>query len=79
MKLDTEVKKKLLVFDPEIKKKLISSAVLLDKLASLLDSKSIQSVIVLINRDSQSLMHITIQNFIAKELKVEVKELTKKP
>lgn len=74
---NAKVKKYHLQFKDEVRTAILSDAILLNSLANS-TGKSVGAVITMFYRNSQTLMHISLQEEISKRLKIETSKLTSK-
>ena len=70
-------KKYYLVFKKEVKKSILSDAILLTELADNLET-NVLALSTMFKRNSQTLMHISLLQLISKRKKIEIDKLTDK-
>ncbi len=70
-------KKYYLVFKKEVKKSILSDAILLTELADNLET-NVLALSTMFKRNSQTLMHISLLQLISKRKKIEIDKLTEK-
>ena len=70
-------KKYYLVFKKEVKKSILSDAILLTELADNLET-TIPALSTMFKRNSQTLMHISLLKLVSKRKKIEIDSLTDK-